>query len=316
MKVMCPNCNKIVETIKKEGEEASFCNACGYTFNIEDARSLLVRTYKNIHKRAYNCVYLETNYEEGYNLYKECLKYRDNDLTSITGMCLAKLYSQSFDNLQFKNVVDILNQYEIVLNAENTYIFLWFITDTMKQIGFFIDEAEARLLKDKLIFYKLEYFKYFKEGVLQINELLKFFNESLPLLEEEEYKTYLEQNPTFLESLKSLTDAFSKYPEGNYDVNDVGLINFDEEVVEKKEYQIEEIPELLDMRIIIPNPTYQKKALILGGVVIGLLAIAVVLILTGLFINNYIVTYVGFAPLLIGGGIVLYNNYKNKKNRK
>ncbi len=316
MKVMCPNCNKIVEVIKEEGKDASFCNACGYSFNIEDARNLLIKTYKSIHKRAYSCVYVEMNYEEGYNLYKECLKYRDNDLTSITGMCLAKLYSQTFDELQFKNVIDIINQYEIVLNAEATYVFLWFIADTIKQIGFFIDEVEARLMKDKLIFYKLEYFKYFKEGVLQINELLKFFNESLSLLEEEEYKTYLEQNPKFLDTLNQNIDTFKKYFDANYDVYEVGLINFNEEVVEQKEYQIEAIPDALDMRIIIPQTSYQKKALIFGGVVIGLLAVAAILILIGIFTTNYIFAYVGFIPLVIGGGIIFYQNRKNKKDRK
>ena len=316
MKVMCPNCNKVIEVIKEEGKETTFCNACGYTFNIDDAYELLKKTYKQLHRRAYSCVYVEMNYEEGYKLYEECLKLRDNDLTAISGMCLAKLYSQTFDDLKFRDIVTTFDEYNIVLNPENTFVFLCFIQDVLQQITFFLDEVEARLLKDKLVFYKEEYFNYFKEGVLQINELLNFFNESFSLLEEDEFKSFLEQNPNFIDRFNQYKDEFEKYLTVSFDVNGIGRVKIDGEVVETKEYDIKEIPELEELRIIVPQPQVQKKVMVYGVITIVLLILAIVLIFTGFGISNYIITYIGFIPLLIAIGIVVFNNIKNGKKKK
>lgn len=300
MKVICPNCGKVINTISNK--DKVFCNKCGMTFFTNQGKELFDKRYKAVQKNAYNKVYINGEYEEGYKAYEACLELQENDLTSITGMCFARIYGQTFDKLMFTEVKNIINKYDIVLNTENTFVYLSFVNDMFRQINYFYSQVDERL-KENDIFLSLVFFNYFKEGVNQIEELVTFFKESLEIVEESEFKEFTQENTIFLGKFDDNLEKIKKFKEKNYSVNKVGIVNFNGDVIEEKNFDEEVTKDITDMslEVILVDEKAKRNTYIVGGIVFLLIIVAIIMVVVGYVTQNYALLYGFLIPLAIGG---------------
>ena len=313
MKIICPNCRKVISVSKSSEGKNVFCSKCGINFPYESGYKLAKELYRDYQKRAYNACYNKMDYQESYNLYEECLSLVSNDLSSIVGMCLSKIYGQTFDNLEFNNVIEILNKYDIVLDSTNTYIFLEFVIYVLDQCDNFINQVENRLMYQKEIFYNNTYFSYYKEGILQIEKLLNFFNDSFSLCKKEEFDIFTQENTSFLNRFNDFLSSIETLKKSNFKVNGVGVINFENKLIENIDFNIEDI-ELDDLRVAIPNTDKIRTIYIFGGIIVGFLLIAAILFLVGISIKNNILLYCSLIPLAIAGIFFFVFYKKSRKN--
>lgn len=294
MKIICPNCGNKIEANSNQNQV--YCNRCCNTFLFSQGKERIDREYKFLQKSAFNAVYKKEDFDEADKFYQKMLELKENDLTTIISICLAKLFLQTFDNLMFTEIIRILDKYDIVLNSENTFIYLsFFHSDVFYRIDEFFEQSDGRLkLND--VFIKKEYFEYYKEGVEQIAELIKFFNDSIELLEQNEYSHYLESNTKFLEELKNISTKIDDIKNNKFKVNESGLLDYEGNKISDEEYNIENIPEL-DFRVAYKSESLNKKAYIILGLMMFLGVLGISLLTAGFISKNNIVLYVGFVPI-------------------
>ena len=86
----------------------------------------------------------------------------------------------------FKFVIDEIEQYDIVLNVENSNLYLHFVKDILTYIEIYYDEVNSRLLKNN-VFINKKYLEDYLEENKEIIELMNYFSDSFPLVDEEEF---------------------------------------------------------------------------------------------------------------------------------
>lgn len=295
MKVLCPKCGNLIDA--DPNKEDVFCNDCGATFKYVQGKQMIDNEYRALQTQGFNLIYKKNNYEKGYEVYKSCLEYRQNDLSSIIGMVLAKLYGQSFDKLEFENAISLIESYDIALDKENTFLFLSFIFDCFKQIHIFFNESNSRLMKDG-IFYSKEYFSYFTEGVKEIEKLLEYFNTSFSLMDEEEVKIFKDSEPTFDREFTNFQKMVEDIKKSTYKVNGLGEVDFNGEVIHSENYDITPITQT-DLHLIIQVKEVNKTAYKMIAILVVLAVSAIVLLTVGLVIKNNIILYCGFIPVFL-----------------
>ena len=200
---ICKHCGNIIEISKKD--KTCFCSECGNNFSKEQGQEAISRKYKSLQNLAYRLAYDRLDYEGAIQAYKESLQLKSNDFSSIIGIILCKLYGQTFDKLEFKEIINILNSYDISLNNENTFIYLNFIKDVLGQVNVFYEESTSRLMKDGK-FINSQYKTYFLDGLKDIHEALLFLKDNLSICYEPEVKEFSESDDT----LKNLDLVISK----------------------------------------------------------------------------------------------------------
>ena len=296
-KVICPECGKIIDSNPEKPNV--FCSKCGLTFTYAQGKELIDKKYSQLSKYAYKLTYNSTDHEAGYETYKSCLELRPNDLSSIIGMALNKIYGQSFDNIRFLDVIEIINAYDIVLDKENSFLFLNFISDMENQIRYFFSILEKRLMIDGT-FLKKEYFEYYKKGVEDSISLMKFLNESFDLIDKEEFEEFKKDKPSFIFNFNESLKGLEQRKNDMYNINSIGDVQFDgtENKTNIKTIDFEE-PETLV--VIVPDKKFLKMRGMFFAIFGVLFIIALVLFIAGTITKNNIVMWCGVAPVALLG---------------
>ena len=291
MKVICPRCGNIIEISKKD--KTCFCSECGNNFSKEQGQEAISRKYKSLQNLAYRLAYDRLDYEGAIQAYKESLQLKNNDFSSIIGIILCKLYGQTFDKLEFKEIINILNSYDISLNNENTFIYLNFIKDVLGQVNVFYEESTSRLMKDGK-FINSQYKTYFLDGLKDIHEALLFLKDNLSICYEPEVKEFSESDDT----LKNLDLVISKVEDD---------LNKDLEV-EKEETTLD------DLSVIIVDEKDRNKLtkfyIVSGGIII----LAIIILILGSALKNNLIYIALVVPIILGiGAFVYFKKYFNLK---
>lgn len=297
MKVICPGCGKLIDINSKT--EKVYCNECGNTFLQEQGLEILNKKYKMFQEKAYKECFHNSNYEEAIALYKESLAIKPNDFSSVIGIALCKLYGQKFDAPEFKNVITILNSYDIYLNHENTFIYLSFLNDFIKQIQVFNEEGLTRLRNENEEFLNEKYLNLYVNGMKDAYESLKELNEYIPLCSEEEKAEFLANDDIISKidkTLKFLEDHIAKeykVASSQSEVETLDVISYDE-----------------------ANDKRLKIIYIAGGVIIALLILCCILVATIGEMTNYLIALLFVLPVgLYIGAKWYYNKHFEVKNK-
>ena len=317
-KVMCPKCEEVFYIDENRDLLPSgcvYCKKCREPFLPSDGEKKLEIEFKNATNAAYKDMYSKQAYEQASGEYEYALTLKENDLGAIVGSIISKIYASKLNDRAFLNIVDTLEAHDIVLNAENTFVYLSFVRDTIYAFEQFLKMSFLNLAKDE-IFYNHEYFEYYKDGIKEINEVLKYFKDSLTLVDEEEYKNFVKENALFLKDFETMENGIHNRLNRNYKVNEIGVIHLKdgvEEVLTSEKYEIE-TPSEVDLNLLPVN----YKAIKIRKLMIAYFVFLSVLIAT--FIALYFVTkhqvfiYLSAIPILLAlGGYFLFT-YLIKKS--
>lgn len=281
MKVICPGCGKLIDINSKTQE--CYCNECGNAFTQEQGLEVLNKKYKLFQDKAYKACYHENNYKEAVEYYKESLAIKPNDFCSIVELILCDLYSQKFNAPAFKNIIPTLDSYDVYLNHENTFIYLSFLRDVIKQVEVFNEEGLSRLRNDKGEFLNETYLNYYIAGIKDAHNALIELRNYIPLCSEEEKKEFIEND----------FDVVSKLDK---------TISFLEEH-SNKEYKVcEEPQEIENLDVIVFDENSKKRLTFIytaGGIIIGLLIVCIILIATIGEMTNYLISLLLLLPVVL-----------------
>ena len=299
MKIICPDCNEIIEIDEENIEPSVVCPSCKMKFPTIEGKKAYDTTLKLLKNRGHKC-YLKFQFNEALECYKEALNLEPNDLESIVKYGLNLLYSQRFDNLKFKELIDFLDSNEIILNSENTYTYLGFLETFLGQAFVFIRESNRLMIDDTFINEK--YFNYYYNGLKEIKDTLEYFKNVFNLLKKEDYDHFKEDNDVNIDEYfkKTETEVNSRLLR-TYNINHLGDCIIEEDtlkVLNSNKKDLEDI-EVKDLRVIIPNEKIKKlmKLLYIGSG--SLIGIAAILLILGISLKNSIIIYISFIPMIL-----------------
>lgn len=312
MKIICPNCNEIIEVNEEEVTSVT-CPNCKMKFPVIEGKKAYESTFQLLKNRGHKA-YLKFDFESAKEYYKEALELKNDDLDAIVKYSLNLLYSASFNDLKFKEVISFLDAQDITLNSENTYTFLGFLETFISQVFVFLKESKRLKIEDTFI--NVEYFNYYYEGLKDIKYSLDYFSKVFDLLKKEEYDHFVEGSDTnindyFLKAEKEINSRLLR----TYNINHKGDVSVEDDKLIYDDSNIKDVSDLLldDLRIIIPNKKVQNtmKLMYIGSG--STLGIALILIILGLTLKNSILTYISFIPLGLAIIILVYAFFKIKK---
>ena len=318
MKIICPNCNEIIE-VNEEEVTSCACPKCKMKFPVIEGKKAYESTFQLLKNRGHKA-YLKFNFEEAQEYYLEALSLKGDDLDAISKYSLNLLYSSRFDDLKFKSVVEFLDSKEIILNGDNTYTFLGFLETFISQIFVFLKESKRLKVEDTFI--KEEYFNYYYKGLKDIKYSLDYFKNVFSLLKKEEYDHFVEGSDT------NINDYFAKAEKEinsrllrTYNINHKGDVTVEDDKLVYDGTNIKDVIdiEIKDLRVIVPNEKVQKlmKLMYVGsGTSLGL---ALILIILGLVLKISLLTYLSFIPLgiaiiILGYAVINARKENNKQD--
>lgn len=291
MKVICPNCKKIIDV--KKDEKYGYCKHCSNQFVTSDALNLLVKQYKKINNYARTQLFTYLNVDEAFNSYKSLLQLKPNDLNAITGMADCMFLGSTLDNFKAEEVINLFEQYDIALDKENSYLILNYILEIMKYCRIYYREAEKTKKDGKFI--KKEYIDWFKKNNKAISKLLEYVDTIIPLVDNEELDTFRNvEQPEFNDNFKKLQKQCEENKEANF------------ECLDENEHEID------DKRLIAPNNKLinLRKYCFIGISICAL--VFLVLLIAGIASKISVLSYLSIIPAL-GIGVIFYIFYKKTK---
>ncbi len=298
MKVICPGCGKLIDINSKT--EKVYCNECGNTFTQDQGLEILNKKYKLFQDKAYKACYHENDYKTAREYYKESLAIKPNDFCSIVELILCDLYAQKFDAPAFNKIIPTLDSYDVYLNHENTFVYLSFLRDVIKQVEVFNEEGLTRLRNENGEFLNLNYLNYYLNGMKDALIALKELQTYIPLCSEEEKKEFIENDFDVVSKLQT-------------------TINFLEEHI-NKEYKVSEMASEIESLDVVSfdenNEKRMKFIYVAGGIIIALLIICVILVATIGEMTNYLIALTFVLPLGLYAAAKYYYSKKFEKREK
>ncbi len=217
MKVICPNCGKLLEVSRDA--QTCFCSECGSNFSQKTGIDELNKNYKSFQRDADVQINRFGDYKRAIEDYEDSLALKPNDFASISGIILVKLYSQSFDKPAFSEIEKIINSFDIYLNHENTFLYLCLIRDVIKQVTIFNEEGLERLRIDNK-FRSKEYLDFYINGMKSALDALKFLNDNIEICDQEEVKEFI-QDDDVITQLNATIDFIDKHINSDFEIADV-----------------------------------------------------------------------------------------------
>lgn len=317
-KVICPKCGNIF-TVDEEHDlvdaENVVCPECKTAFNLYAASTKIDQQYKLSNSNGYRDLYKLRDYKHAYEDYAICLKLKDNDLSAIAGMIMAKVYGATMDKPNFNVPIELLEKYDIVLNPENSFIYLNLIRDLVYSCEQFLLMSKDNLMVND-VFISKDYFEMYINGVTEIKTLVKYFYDSLSLLDEEELKNFKEENKDFDGNLKIMHDGVETRLNKSYDVNGVGLIELKdgkEIKTTKKEYTLV-VPEQVEMLLYPVNKKINKLKVYVIGTFSIMFIMIVGLLIAFAITKNFLYLYLLAIPVVLSIAAYYFFMYLYKKD--
>lgn len=319
-KVICPKCGNIFDVDEEhdlvDGENV-VCPNCKTVVNLYQGSTKVDYQYRLSSNNAYRDLYKLRDYKRAFDNYELCLKLKDNDLNAIAGMIMSTVYGSSMDEPNFKVAIEYLDKYDIILNPENSFIYLNLIRDLVYSCDQFLIMSTKNLCVND-VFISKEYFDMYVKGINEINDLMKYFDASIPLLDEGELKNFKEENQNFEGNIKIMHDGIEKRFNKTYDVNGVGEVTLNDGKIKstkKKELNIS-VPEVVEMLLYPINKKLNKLKLYIVLTAVILVAIIVGLIIGYFVTKNSVLLYLLAVPVLLSvGGYFLFMHIYNKDNK-
>lgn len=287
-KVMCPKCEEVFEIDEKSDllpTGCVYCKKCREPFYPNDGVAKLENEFKRTVSAAYKDMYMKQNYEQAAGEYEYALTLKNDDLGAVVGSSLAKIYASKLNERAFLDVIDAFESRDIVLNAENTFIYLSFVRDAVYSFEQFLKMTRQNLTKDG-VFYNKEFFSYYLDGIKEINKVMDYFRESLSLVDKDEYDSFKKENTLFDQDFETMTNGIRNRLNGDYKVNGVGYVqvsNGEMEILREEKYDVV-TPMEVDFSLLPVN----EKALKVRKLMIGYFSFLTLMIIT--FIIIYFVT--------------------------
>lgn len=287
-KVMCPKCEEVFEIDEKSDllpTGCVYCKKCREPFYPNDGVAKLENEFKRTVSAAYKDMYMKQNYEQAAGEYEYALTLKNDDLGAVVGSSLAKIYASKLNERAFLDVIDAFESRDIVLNAENTFIYLSFVRDAVYSFEQFLKMTRQNLTKDG-VFYNKEFFSYYLDGIKEINKVMDYFRESLSLVDKDEYDSFKKENTLFDQDFETMTNGIRNRLNGDYKVNGVGYVqvsNGEMEILREEQYDVV-TPIEVDLSLLPVN----EKALRVRKLMIGYFSFLTLMIIT--FIIIYFVT--------------------------
>lgn len=252
MKIVCPFCENINDV--DSGALHVSCSKCGQSFTIQDGEKKTLSKYKELQNFAYASLYHTQNFQDALDCYEELLEIKPNDLSSINGYCVAKICLSTFENVHFSFVIDEIEKYDIVLNVENSNLYLHFVKDILNYIEIYYDEVSSRLIKDNT-FINMKYLENYLNENKEIIDLMNYFNDSFPLVDEEEFNVFKNDFPSFIDRIDEILKKANESLNATYNVNHIGEVevkNGNINILNKNLVDLE-INEVSNLNIVIVN---------------------------------------------------------------
>ena len=287
-KVMCPKCEEVFEIDENSDllpTGCVYCKKCREPFYPNDGVAKLENEFKRTVSAAYKDMYMKQNYEQAAGEYEYALTLKNDDLGAVVGSSLAKIYASKLNERAFLDVIDAFESRDIVLNAENTFIYLSFVRDAVYSFEQFLKMTRQNLTKDG-VFYNKEFFSYYLDGIKEINKVMDYFRESLSLVDKDEYDSFKKENTLFDQDFETMTNGIRNRLNGDYKVNGVGYVqvsNGEMEILREEQYDVV-TPIEVDLSLLPVN----EKALRVRKLMIGYFSFLTLMIIT--FIIIYFVT--------------------------
>lgn len=322
-KIICPNCSTIYEVEDDSVNLDTTCPNCKMTFPTSEGKKALERTYKSLSKKGFN-YYTHLEFNKSNECYKEVLEINPDDFEILTRYILNLCYLNTFSSTNYDKVIPLFEEREITLDSKNTYLFLAFLKDFVQNVHVYFDKLNKLVIDDNSFINEI-YVKSYLETLLSLKEDFIYFDNVYSLLKEDEKNVYLEDNPTFLERYnkykvlvnESLTKTYNLISKGDFifdidnnndnDNNKIEIKYLSTNNKNKEERLLE------DERIITPSKEFKKEMRNLYIICSSLIVIGIILVIVGFAINNDIVKYIAFIPLII---LIIYMIYFYKKISK
>lgn len=317
-KVMCPKCGEIFEVDESRDvlpNGCVYCKKCQEPFHPLDGQKKLEQEFKAATSNAYRDLYSKQRYSDACEEYEYALVLKDNDLGAIVGLSLSKIYASTIDKREFLNIIKMFEEHDVLLNAENTFIYLSFVRDAVYTFEQFLKVCRDSIASNEVFFNKT-YFDYYVSGIKEIKEVMDYFKDSFSIVDEEEHKSFVEENQMFNKDFETMTNGIHHRLNKEYKVEGVGVIkltNGEEEVIKKETYGLV-VPPQVDLSLLPIN----NKVLKIKHITIAYYAVLTIAIVTLLIL--YFVTKVSayawceIIPLLLAAGGYFLFTYLIKKS--
>lgn len=314
-KIICPNCSTIFEVEDDSLNLDTTCPNCKMNFPIFEGKKALERTYKSLTKKGFN-YYTHLEFNKSNECYEEVLKINPDDFDILTRYILNLCYLNTFTKTNYDKIIPIFEEREITLDSKNTYLFLAFLKDFVQNVHVYFDKINKFVIKDNS-FINEKYLKPYLDTLLSLKEDFDYFDNIFSLLKEEEKNVYLEDNSEFLDRYnkykvlvnESLTKTYNLISKGDF------IFDLENKEIKYLNTNIKEGNEIIleDERIITPSKEFKKEMRNLYIICSSLIVLGIILVIVGFSLNNDIVKYIAFIPLVL---LIIYMVYFYKKISK
>lgn len=298
MKLICPNCNKVLEIEEKANNELIECDNCKMKFPLLEGMKAFERQFNYLKNKGHS-EYVKCNFNKAMEYYLEALKYKNDDFESIAKYSLNLLYSQRFDNIKYHEMIEFIDSKDIELNSNNTYLYLSFIDTYLGQINLYFKESKRFIYEDSFINEK--YFDYFYQGLKEIKESLDYFSNVFSLLKGEDFEHFKDTEYDILSAFNKIKNEVNSSLNRIYNLNHKGdfVVEDDKKVFSNEHIKDFEETEVSDLRLIIPNDKIMKlmKFTYLGCAI--LLVISLGLIIGGAISKINVLYYISIALIVV-----------------
>lgn len=308
---MCPKCREVFDVKEKDirKNDVVLCKNCKEGMYLKDGVRKLDTEFTAVCNSSYKALYNKQDYEKAEKLYNEGLKLKPNDFGCVIGLIWCSIYGSQISEPQYFKVIELLEKYDIVLDTENTFVFLSFIKEMLGSFEYYRSLVYKTISKDGIFFNK-EFFEYYKIGLLQIKNVFKYFDDSFALLDQKETEVFISENPDFKNQYTEIKNIFNTELHQGYRVIDTGFVflNDDEEEIRKEKIEDIELPAMVDLSFIPIN----KKAIKLRNYLIAIYGVLLVAIITFivLFIVTQKVLFVILEFVPVGIAVIVYFVFK------
>lgn len=311
MKLICPNCNKVLE-IEETNKDLIECDNCKMKFPLAEGMKAFERQFNYLKNKGHS-EYIKCNFDKAMSYYLEALKYKNDDFESIAKYSLNLLYSQRFDNIKYHEMIEFIDSKDVVLNSNNTYLFLSFIETYLGQINLYFKESKRLIHEDSFINEK--YFDYYYQGLKEIKESLDYFNNVFSLLKEEDFEHFKNTEYDIFSSFNKIKNEVNSALNRTYNLNHKGdfVVEDDKKVFSNEHLKDFEEIEVSDLRLIIPNDKIMKlmKFTYIGCAL--LLVISLGFIIGGAISKINALYYVSIVLIVLALMLGIYTFFKVKK---
>lgn len=217
-KLMCPQCGKIFDYNEETNYKQIICPKCANGFDLQYGLDAIKKECDKLSKAAFR-FYSANNYSKAIEVYEEALKYSNDPAGIVTSIIMANLYGMKIDKPRFYIIKKMLDEYDIDLTKENTFLILSMIKDVVINFRYYKNRIFENYTTDG-VFNNKEGLEIWKKEINEINDIFVYFDEAFPLMDEEELKEFKKENIYFEKEYEDVKASYLKYAITEYQLDE------------------------------------------------------------------------------------------------